>query len=489
MSSVVIKPQASGYVMGEKLGSGTFADVYKAFSQSTKREVVAIKCVRKANLSSTSVNNLVTEIELLKNLKHENIVEMKNFMWDDNYIYVVMEYCSGGDLSNFIRSRQRLPESICSRFLQQLACALQYMREKNISHLDLKPQNILLSSKKNPVLKIGDFGLAQHLQEEEVNCAIKGSPLYMAPEILLKHSYDAKVDLWSVGVILYECLFGHAPYSSKTFKELSEKIQTEKPITIPYGSNISKECADLLTRCLQRDPSNRIDFDDFFKHSFIDLEHKPGPESQERAMELLTMATSLDAAQQFEEAFQCYISGLQYLVPLLHVENDASRKLNIRRKVREYMSRTEELQRIIKCGDEAITKIKEAESGGKIFSRLSSNSVVEELLHMSSATPQIKSAVDIALSGEQYEQEKSYGTALEKYQLALGSLMNLLQNEPKGKRRELLLGVIEKWMRRAELVKGKLNDCNSGASSVNAKEELTSTTLLEGEYEKQCCIQ
>jgi serine/threonine-protein kinase ULK/ATG1 len=79
-----------------------------------------------------------------------------------------------------------------------------------------------------------DFGLAQYLSAEDQNSALKGSPLYMAPEILLKHEYNAQVDLWSVGVIMYECLFGRAPYSSNDFKELAEKIKLQIPIEVVF---------------------------------------------------------------------------------------------------------------------------------------------------------------------------------------------------------------------------------------------------------------
>ena len=86
--------------------------------------------------------------------------------------------------------------------------------------MDLKPSNILLSSPRKPVLKLADFGFAQHFSDEETATKIKGSPLYMAPEMLLKRKYDAKVDIWSVGIILYEALFGKAPYKSETIEEV-----------------------------------------------------------------------------------------------------------------------------------------------------------------------------------------------------------------------------------------------------------------------------
>jgi len=99
---------------------------------------------------------------------------------------------------------------------------------------------------------------AQHLKLGELNEQLKGSPLYMAPEIVRKHQYDAKADLWSVGVILYECLFGKAPYSSRTIEELLLRIRKAEPIVLPPNAKISNECHDLLRRLLAHEPAERI---------------------------------------------------------------------------------------------------------------------------------------------------------------------------------------------------------------------------------------
>lgn len=109
----------------------------------------------KTTLSKSSIDNIITEIKLLKILKHEHVVEMRDFFWDDKRIYIVMEYCDGGDLSDFIKKRRRLPENICKKFLQQLAQALRFLRSHNVCHMDLKPQNLLLARKPKIVLKVG----------------------------------------------------------------------------------------------------------------------------------------------------------------------------------------------------------------------------------------------------------------------------------------------------------------------------------------------
>lgn len=104
---------------------------------------------------------------------------------------------------------------------------------------------------------------------------IKGSPLYMAPEILLKHSYNPLADLWSIGVILYECLFGRAPYSSKSIDELLQKIKTKQKIIIAQSAHISSDCRDIMTKLLVHEPEQRMTFQQFFEHPFLSQKMQP----------------------------------------------------------------------------------------------------------------------------------------------------------------------------------------------------------------------
>lgn len=119
------------------------------------------------------------------------------------------------------------------------------------------------------VLVVSVSRFAQYLTLNDENTVIKGSPLYMAPEILLKHSYSPLADLWSIGVILYECIFGRAPYSSKSLDELLHKIKTKQKIVISPAAAISKECRDIMSRLLIHEPEQRIAFQEFFDHPFL----------------------------------------------------------------------------------------------------------------------------------------------------------------------------------------------------------------------------
>ncbi|KAL6265553.1 hypothetical protein P5V15_002348 [Pogonomyrmex californicus] len=451
-------PTVNDYCILEKIGTGSYATVYKAFKKDESREIVAIKCVDKGSLSKSAIDNLVTEIKLLNVLKHEHIVEMKDFFWDEGHIYIVMEYCDGGDLSSFIKKKHKLPESTCRRFLQQLALALKYLRDHNVCHMDLKPQNLLLMRRPHLVLKVGDFGFAQYLSNSEHKFTIRGSPLYMAPEMLLKHKYDARVDLWSVGVIMYECLFGKAPYSSSSFQELAEKIKSSQLIEIPKASHVSATCKDLLMALLKHNPADRITYDEFFAHDFLDLEHAPTKENYDKAVALVHKAVEMDTEKNAKEAFYLYCEALRYFIPILTNENDLKRKEILRHRVNDYIRRAETLK--VAFIDE--NKGPAPENKGNISSlqkialEKSSAFVYLELRILSKSTTNMADALEIGEAAEQYLAEGNYTLALEKFQSCLSILVPLLGKEPLGRRRDLLHKQIQIWMKEAESTKGLL---------------------------------
>ncbi|XP_028920935.1 serine/threonine-protein kinase ULK3 isoform X1 [Ornithorhynchus anatinus] len=433
-------PRLDGFVLTERLGSGTYATVYKAYSKKDARQVVAIKCVCKKSLNKASVENLLTEIEILKAARHPHIVQLLDFQWDSTNIYLIMEFCAGGDLSRFIHARRILPEKVARIFLQQLASALQYLHSRNISHLDLKPQNILLTSLERPHLKLADFGFAQHMTPWAEQHVLRGSPLYMAPEMVCRRQYDARVDLWSVGVILYEALFGRPPFASRSFTELEEKIRSNDVIELPTRPQISRNGRDLLQRLLERDPSRRISFQDFFAHPYVDLEHMPSAESLDRATALVVEAVKKDQQGDYGDALSLYCRALDYFVPALHYEVDARRKEAIRVKVGQYVSRAEELKALVNSSNRTLLR--------------QNSSTLDLLKEMARDKPRLLAALEVAsVAMAQEEEGKDNGDILDLYQQSLGELLLMLAAEPAGRRRELLHAEVQTLMGRAEYLK------------------------------------
>ena len=285
----------AGYTPTSRLGSGSFATVYKAFlsdpahSEVDLPNVAAIKSIhRTKKLTPKVLANLHTEISILRNHQHPNIVRLFKVSETSECVYLILEYCAGGDLQGLIRTRKqgRLNERLCRRLIRDLATGLGFLWERQLVHRDIKPQNILLTcslpeceERENPskegssvnrenggefMLKIADFGFARHLGGVDLAETMCGSPLYMAPEVLLGQKYDAKADLWSVGTVLFEMISGRTPFHGENHMDLLNNIK-RKAVRLPPNVRVSKECVALLRVLLDRRPSSRADFKTFYE--------------------------------------------------------------------------------------------------------------------------------------------------------------------------------------------------------------------------------
>ncbi|KAH9927969.1 kinase-like protein [Epithele typhae] len=302
------------YVIVGDLGKGSFATVYRGYHEQTHNHV-AIKTVNRSGLSPKLFDNLQGEIEILKSLSHRHITRLLDVIRAERNIYLIMEFCAGGDLANYIKKRGRvegleyipapgvaptyyphpksggLDEIAVRSFLRQLARAIKFLRQRNLIHRDIKPQNLLLTppgpdeySRGHPlgvpVLKVADFGFARFLPSAMMAETLCGSPLYMAPEILSYQKYDSKADLWSVGAVLYEMSVGRPPYRAQNHIELLKKIDSSKGIKFPdedpqmiaraqaKGEDLKPVPSDikmLIRTLLKRIPAERASFDEFFR--------------------------------------------------------------------------------------------------------------------------------------------------------------------------------------------------------------------------------
>ncbi|KAG8597409.1 hypothetical protein GDO81_002276 [Engystomops pustulosus] len=258
------------------IGHGAFAVVFKGRHKEKQDLEVAVKCINKKNLAK-SQTLLGKEIKILKELKHENIVALYDFQEVANSVYLVMEYCNGGDLADYLHTMRTLSEDTIRLFLQQIAGAMKMLHSKGVIHRDLKPQNILLSCtggrRSNPNnirIKIADFGFARYLQNNMMAATLCGSPMYMAPEVIMSQHYDAKADLWSIGTIIYQCLTGKAPFQASSPQDLRLFYEKNKTLTPNIPRETSCHLKQLLLGLLQRNQKDRMDFDEFFHHSFLD---------------------------------------------------------------------------------------------------------------------------------------------------------------------------------------------------------------------------
>lgn len=259
------------YIVGPRIGSGSFAVVWRARHRQLGIEV-AVKEIDKKLLSPKVSDNLLKEISILSTISHPNIIRFFEAIETREKIYLVLEYCDGGDLAAYIHKHGKVSEAVARHFMRQLAAGLQVLQEKHLIHRDLKPQNLLVSTNEvTPVLKIGDFGFARSLTPQDLADTLCGSPLYMAPEIIQNHKYDAKADLWSVGAILFQLVTGKPPFDGSNQLQLFQNILTSTELRFPPGAieELHPDCVDLCRCLLRQNPVERITFKEFFNHRFL----------------------------------------------------------------------------------------------------------------------------------------------------------------------------------------------------------------------------
>jgi serine/threonine protein kinase len=255
------------YVIDKKeLGSGNFAVVKRATLKPGAKDVpagmrseCAVKIIDKAKVED--MNDIQREIEVMEQLKHDNVIKLFEIFDEPKKMMLVMELVTGGELFDRIVSKGSYTEADAAGVLLQLCDALNYMHEKKIVHRDLKPENILYSTAdEDSPIKVADFGLARVISNKEMMKTACGTPGYVAPEVLKNKGYDSgAVDMWSTGVILYILLCGFPPFYEEELPALFEQIlHARYDFPSPWWDNVSPEAKSLVKGLLTIDPVKRL---------------------------------------------------------------------------------------------------------------------------------------------------------------------------------------------------------------------------------------
>ena len=252
------------FKIGSKIGQGTFSKVCMGIHIPTG-EKVAIKILQKNQIKEkTDKIRIEKEINLQKKLHHQNIIHQYSVLDTETAIYIITEYCSGGELFDYIVSKRRLPEVEACRIFQQLINGLEYLHKQKICHRDLKPENLLFDAKKN--LKIADFGLSNEYLNGKLGTPC-GSPCYAAPEMVTGQKYMGDtVDIWSSGIVLYSMVCGYLPFEDDDQTVLFHKI-AKGLFTLP--GYLSYKCKDLIKNILITNPNKRYGFEDIKRHPWF----------------------------------------------------------------------------------------------------------------------------------------------------------------------------------------------------------------------------
>ncbi|XP_067625623.1 ovarian-specific serine/threonine-protein kinase Lok [Eurosta solidaginis] len=271
------------YYISRKLGSGACGLVRLVYDIRTCNQF-AMKIVKKNLLSDcTSINKpnnsndpqkVLNEANIMMSLSHPCVIKMHDIIDKPDSVYMVLELMKGGDLLHRIVTNKHLTEEISKLFFFQMCHAVKYLHDKGISHRDLKPDNVLLeSSNEETLLKVSDFGLSKFVQNDSVMKTLCGTPLYVAPEVLQtggRGAYTKKVDIWSLGVVLFTCLSGTLPFSDDFGTPASEQIKRGKfRFQHPSWKKVSQRATTLIKEMLVVDPKSRPTIDNILKSSWL----------------------------------------------------------------------------------------------------------------------------------------------------------------------------------------------------------------------------
>ena len=299
------KKMIDEFIIKETIGKGTFSTV-KLGEHITTKEKVAIKILNKEKIKAKEdLVRIKREIKILLMMDHPNIIKTYKISENPKNFYIIMEYCNGGELFNYIVEKEKLEENEASMFFYQLINALEYIHSLGIAHRDLKPENLLLID--NKIIKIIDFGLSNYFNGEKNLETPCGSPSYASPEIIKGEAYNGfSIDIWASGIIMFAMLCGYLPFDDDEEEEDDEEgeeksheknksednnehnsseesnesddneilFQRILEGKLDFPDYLSKDAIDLMKKILVVDPKQRIEIKDIKKHKFYLLGQK-----------------------------------------------------------------------------------------------------------------------------------------------------------------------------------------------------------------------
>ncbi|XP_047332952.1 mitogen-activated protein kinase kinase kinase NPK1-like [Impatiens glandulifera] len=268
---------------GELIGSGAFGRVYMGMNLDSG-ELIAVKQVlipvngASKEKAQAHIKELEEEVKLLKNLKHPNIVRYLGTGRDDESLNILLEFVPGGSISSLLGNLGPFPEPVIRMYTKQLLLGLEYLHDNGIMHRDIKGANVLVHE--NGIIKLADFGASKKVVELATitgTKSMKGTPYWMAPEVILQTGHSFSADIWSVGCTVIEMATGKPPWSQQ-YQEVAAlfHIGTTKSHP-PIPEHLSLDAKDFLLKCLHKEPNMRPSALDLLKHPFFTREHQETP--------------------------------------------------------------------------------------------------------------------------------------------------------------------------------------------------------------------
>ncbi|KAK4138010.1 hypothetical protein BT67DRAFT_439232 [Trichocladium antarcticum] len=258
-------PGLKDYRLGDCIGKGAFGSVYKAFNWGTG-EAVAVKQIKLVDVPRSELRMIEVEIDLLKNLHHDNIVKYIGFVKSADCLNIILEYCENGSLHSICKAYGKFPENLVGVYMTQVLQGLQYLHDQGVIHRDIKGANILTT--KDGTVKLADFGVSTStLAGPDKEAQVVGTPYWMAPEIIQLSGATSSSDIWSVGCTVIELLQGKPPYHNLAAMPALFAIVNDDHPPLPEG--VSPAARDFLMQCFQKDPNLRVSARKLLRHAWI----------------------------------------------------------------------------------------------------------------------------------------------------------------------------------------------------------------------------
>ena len=263
------------YDIEKPIGKGGFCTVYKAIFKDNKK-IYALKVIDKSILKKDEdIKNIINEIKIMKELDSSNLLKLITNFEDENNIYIILPLCKNGQLYDLIhKSKKNVKNIFIKKYLYQTIQAIKELHKKKIIHRDIKPENILIDNKDNALLS--DFGIATHCKEGEKRNTYCGTDEYLAPEVIRGEPYDEKIDIWAIGILIFECISpsGKTPFNKIDFLKRTDDnkeyiIKNEKDLKIEYDKNFDPLAKNLIEKILKINPKERLSINNILNHIYF----------------------------------------------------------------------------------------------------------------------------------------------------------------------------------------------------------------------------
>ena len=295
--------RVGSYIVLSEIGKGSSGRVFLSRKPDSQKKF-ALKAIERSQIRNAHQKRLMhDEVKIMQLIDHPNVIHLYDYMASETHYYMVLDYCDGGDLYNYIQRREggfvEEPEAV--EIFKQLANGFFELRKHRIIHRDVKAENVF---RREGQWLLGDFGMAK--LGEDTAKSLVGSPEFMAPEMLRsgpknKVNYSSKVDLWSIGCLFFEILFGRPPFHYKSTEQMLRDVEADGGERLRLPRVVSASAGDLLRRLLQPDPQRRLDWPAFFSHPLFQL---PGPVDLAQAPQIGRIQTLLATRNSVDDQFK-----------------------------------------------------------------------------------------------------------------------------------------------------------------------------------------